>query len=165
MAVVCRGQRGLGYARYLWRIYLGRRCRCLGPSAFSPMLDGGGESYCFSAGGLCRYKIEPFFFSSSLNWIPSRYQEDLRPHQSDRAYHAQHPIPSHGANNNPPNTFPVSNRHHDNINVHPHNAKPQYSPPIAFIQLHCLYEYEHNVEIDTDPRPGYRYPGTPCVEV
>ncbi|KAF8150601.1 hypothetical protein B0H34DRAFT_665532 [Crassisporium funariophilum] len=23
------------------------------------------------------YKIEPFFFSSSLNWIPSRYQEDL----------------------------------------------------------------------------------------
>ncbi|KAL4261704.1 hypothetical protein AB1N83_006669 [Pleurotus pulmonarius] len=30
-----------------------------------------------------RYNIEPFFFSSSLNWIPSRYQEDIRPKQGD----------------------------------------------------------------------------------
>ncbi|KAF9501509.1 hypothetical protein BDN71DRAFT_1492179 [Pleurotus eryngii] len=29
-----------------------------------------------------RYNIEPFFFSSSLNWIPTRYQEDL--HQGVR---------------------------------------------------------------------------------
>ncbi|KAF4613938.1 hypothetical protein D9613_007713 [Agrocybe pediades] len=29
------------------------------------------------------YKIEPFFFSSSLNWIPSRYQEDVRQDQGD----------------------------------------------------------------------------------
>ncbi|KAF9444895.1 hypothetical protein P691DRAFT_735815 [Macrolepiota fuliginosa MF-IS2] len=26
-----------------------------------------------------RYNIEPFFFSSSLNWIPSRFQEDMQP--------------------------------------------------------------------------------------
>ncbi|KAF8997736.1 hypothetical protein BDQ17DRAFT_1544284 [Cyathus striatus] len=25
-----------------------------------------------------KYNIEPFFFSSSLNWIPSRYQEDVK---------------------------------------------------------------------------------------
>jgi len=31
-----------------------------------------------------RFKIEPFFFSSSLNWIPSRYQEDVRHNQGDR---------------------------------------------------------------------------------
>jgi hypothetical protein len=31
-----------------------------------------------------RFKIEPFFFSSSLNWIPSRYQEDVRHKQGDR---------------------------------------------------------------------------------
>jgi hypothetical protein len=32
----------------------------------------------------CRYNIEPFFLSSSLNWIPSRYQEDLQPGKEDR---------------------------------------------------------------------------------
>jgi len=31
-----------------------------------------------------RFNIEPFFFSSSLNWIPSRYQEDVRQSQGDR---------------------------------------------------------------------------------
>ncbi|KAF9011850.1 hypothetical protein BDQ17DRAFT_1405449 [Cyathus striatus] len=30
-----------------------------------------------------KYNIEPFFFSSSLNWIPSRYQEDIRPGVGD----------------------------------------------------------------------------------
>ncbi|KAF8880546.1 hypothetical protein BD779DRAFT_1548833 [Infundibulicybe gibba] len=30
-----------------------------------------------------RYNIEPFFFSSSLNWIPSRYQEDVQPGVGD----------------------------------------------------------------------------------
>ncbi|KAF8892914.1 hypothetical protein BD779DRAFT_1436236 [Infundibulicybe gibba] len=30
-----------------------------------------------------RYNIEPFFFSSSLNWIPSRYQEDVKPETGD----------------------------------------------------------------------------------
>ncbi|PPQ92528.1 LOW QUALITY PROTEIN: hypothetical protein CVT25_010361 [Psilocybe cyanescens] len=30
-----------------------------------------------------RYNVEPFFFSSSLNWIPSRYQEEVRPGQGD----------------------------------------------------------------------------------
>ncbi|KAJ3510345.1 hypothetical protein NLJ89_g4728 [Agrocybe chaxingu] len=29
------------------------------------------------------YKIEPFFFSSSLNWIPSRYQEDVDAEHGD----------------------------------------------------------------------------------
>ncbi|KDR66162.1 hypothetical protein GALMADRAFT_148072 [Galerina marginata CBS 339.88] len=29
------------------------------------------------------YKIEPFFFSSSLNWIPSRYQEHVRQNRGD----------------------------------------------------------------------------------
>ncbi|KAJ6591097.1 hypothetical protein DFH09DRAFT_1138560 [Mycena vulgaris] len=30
-----------------------------------------------------RYNIEPFFFSSSLGWIPSRYQEEVRPNHGD----------------------------------------------------------------------------------
>lgn len=30
-----------------------------------------------------RYNIEPFFFSSSLNWIPSHYQEEIRPGKGD----------------------------------------------------------------------------------
>ncbi|GJJ13335.1 hypothetical protein Clacol_007587 [Clathrus columnatus] len=30
-----------------------------------------------------KYNIEPFFFSSSLNWIPSRYQEDEQPDVGD----------------------------------------------------------------------------------
>ncbi|KAJ7291167.1 hypothetical protein C8J57DRAFT_1043706 [Mycena rebaudengoi] len=30
-----------------------------------------------------RYNIEPFFFSSSLGWIPSRYEEEVRPKQGD----------------------------------------------------------------------------------
>ncbi|KAG6829590.1 hypothetical protein H0H87_010739 [Tephrocybe sp. NHM501043] len=30
-----------------------------------------------------RYNIEPFFFSSSLNWIPSRYQENPEPGKGD----------------------------------------------------------------------------------
>ncbi|KAH7929174.1 hypothetical protein BV22DRAFT_1125947 [Leucogyrophana mollusca] len=29
------------------------------------------------------YNIEPFFFSSSVNWIPSQYQEDLQPRKGD----------------------------------------------------------------------------------
>jgi len=31
-----------------------------------------------------RYNIEPFFFTSSVNWIPSRYQEALSPEEGDR---------------------------------------------------------------------------------
>ncbi|KAF5350704.1 hypothetical protein D9756_008754 [Leucocoprinus leucothites] len=30
-----------------------------------------------------KFNIEPFFFSSSLNWIPSRFQADLRPGEGD----------------------------------------------------------------------------------
>ncbi|KAL0959095.1 hypothetical protein HGRIS_014393 [Hohenbuehelia grisea] len=30
-----------------------------------------------------RYNIEPFFYSSSINWIPSRYQEEMRPKEGD----------------------------------------------------------------------------------
>ncbi|EDR10250.1 uncharacterized protein LACBIDRAFT_325159 [Laccaria bicolor S238N-H82] len=30
-----------------------------------------------------RYNIEPFFFSSSLNWIPSRFQEEIREGEGD----------------------------------------------------------------------------------
>ncbi|OJA16732.1 hypothetical protein AZE42_07560 [Rhizopogon vesiculosus] len=30
-----------------------------------------------------KYNIEPFFFSSSLNWIPSHYQEEARPGKGD----------------------------------------------------------------------------------
>ncbi|KAF4613036.1 hypothetical protein D9613_011166 [Agrocybe pediades] len=30
-----------------------------------------------------KYNIEPFFFSSSLNWIPSRYQEQVMPGDGD----------------------------------------------------------------------------------
>ncbi|KAJ7164984.1 hypothetical protein C8R46DRAFT_1097786 [Mycena filopes] len=30
-----------------------------------------------------KYNIEPFFFSSSLGWIPSRYEEEVRPKQGD----------------------------------------------------------------------------------
>ncbi|KAJ7704297.1 hypothetical protein B0H17DRAFT_1039206 [Mycena rosella] len=30
-----------------------------------------------------RYNIEPFFFSSALGWIPSRYEEEVRPNQGD----------------------------------------------------------------------------------
>jgi hypothetical protein len=36
--------------------------------------------------GISRYDIEPFFFSSSLNWIPSRFQEDSRENIGDRMY-------------------------------------------------------------------------------
>lgn len=32
-----------------------------------------------------RYNIEPFFFASSANWIPSRYQEDPQYGTGDRA--------------------------------------------------------------------------------
>jgi len=31
-----------------------------------------------------RYNIEPFFFTSSINWIPSRYQEAPMHGQGDR---------------------------------------------------------------------------------
>ncbi|KIJ63967.1 hypothetical protein HYDPIDRAFT_175727 [Hydnomerulius pinastri MD-312] len=30
-----------------------------------------------------KYNIEPFFFSSSINWIPSRYQDEMRPSEGD----------------------------------------------------------------------------------
>ncbi|KAJ7135427.1 hypothetical protein C8R43DRAFT_1020979 [Mycena crocata] len=30
-----------------------------------------------------KYNIEPFFFSSSLGWIPSRYEEEVRPNRGD----------------------------------------------------------------------------------
>ncbi|KAF8516401.1 hypothetical protein JB92DRAFT_2810383 [Gautieria morchelliformis] len=30
-----------------------------------------------------KYKVEPFFWTSSVNWIPSRYQEDFREHEGD----------------------------------------------------------------------------------
>ena len=36
------------------------------------------------AGTFGRYNIEPFFFSSSLNWIPSRFQEEIQHRQGDR---------------------------------------------------------------------------------
>ncbi|KAF9048217.1 hypothetical protein BDZ89DRAFT_1057791, partial [Hymenopellis radicata] len=31
-----------------------------------------------------KYNIEPFFFSSSISWIPSRFQEEVRPGKGDR---------------------------------------------------------------------------------
>jgi len=31
-----------------------------------------------------RYNIEPFFWSSSLSWIPSRFQEEIQPGIGDR---------------------------------------------------------------------------------
>ena len=31
-----------------------------------------------------RYNIEPFFFTSTLGWIPSRFQSHVVPHESDR---------------------------------------------------------------------------------
>ena len=31
-----------------------------------------------------RYNIEPFFWSSSLNWIPSRFQEEIKENVGDR---------------------------------------------------------------------------------
>lgn len=33
-----------------------------------------------------RYRIEPFFFSSSMNWIPSRYQEEVKKGEGDRKH-------------------------------------------------------------------------------
>ena len=33
-----------------------------------------------------RYNIEPFFFSSSLNLIPSRFQEEVKPGEGDREF-------------------------------------------------------------------------------
>ncbi|KAF8892905.1 hypothetical protein BD779DRAFT_1467977 [Infundibulicybe gibba] len=43
-----------------------------------------------------RYNIEPFFFSSSLNWIPSRYQEDVQAGIGDRS---SFPLLHHDYNN------------------------------------------------------------------
>ena len=31
-----------------------------------------------------RYNIEPFFFSSTIGWIPSRHQSNVEAHESDR---------------------------------------------------------------------------------
>lgn len=31
-----------------------------------------------------RYNLEPFFFSSTVGWIPSRHQTNLVPYESDR---------------------------------------------------------------------------------
>jgi len=33
-----------------------------------------------------KYNIEPFFWSSSLNWIPSRFQEEIQPGIGDRKF-------------------------------------------------------------------------------
>ncbi len=35
-------------------------------------------------GAYVSYNIEPFFFSSSLSWIPSRFQEEVQPGRGDR---------------------------------------------------------------------------------
>ncbi|KAK1231177.1 hypothetical protein PQX77_005703 [Marasmius sp. AFHP31] len=35
-----------------------------------------------------KYNIEPFFFSSSLSWIPTRFQEEVRPGKGDRRLHS-----------------------------------------------------------------------------
>ena len=32
---------------------------------------------------LVRYNVEPFYWSSSLNWIPSRFQADVQPKVGD----------------------------------------------------------------------------------
>ena len=40
-----------------------------------------------------RYNIEPFFFASSANWIPSWYQEDLHPEEGDRTRSARRHVP------------------------------------------------------------------------
>ncbi|KAF7422453.1 hypothetical protein PC9H_010609 [Pleurotus ostreatus] len=50
-----------------------------------------------------RYNIEPFFFSSSLNWIPSRYQEDIRPKEGD---HITITLPFLTVSPNPLSTIP-----------------------------------------------------------
>jgi hypothetical protein len=33
-----------------------------------------------------RYNLEPFFFSSTIGWIPSRHQSNVIPHESDRKH-------------------------------------------------------------------------------
>ena len=37
------------------------------------------------------YNIEPFYFSSSLNWIPSRFQEDIQDRIGDRKGYISRP--------------------------------------------------------------------------
>lgn len=61
------------------RICLVLPCKCLAESMFSTLIIAIKLTAVIS-----RYDIEPFFFSSSLNWIPSRFQEDARPNTGDR---------------------------------------------------------------------------------
>ena len=76
------------FGRCLSRIYL---------DLFSKCLEQGGVLQCqltspyhpssmisTKLSQFCRFNIEPFFFSSSLNWIPSRYQEENVEQEGDR---------------------------------------------------------------------------------
>ena len=42
--------------------------------------------YVFALTDAFRFNIEPFYFSSSLNWIPSRFQEEIKEDVGDRKH-------------------------------------------------------------------------------
>ena len=53
------------------------------------------------------YNIEPFYFSSSLNQIPSRFQEDIQDHTGDRK----------GSISKSNNIFMVESRYHGQLDI------------------------------------------------
>ncbi|KIK80758.1 hypothetical protein PAXRUDRAFT_833344 [Paxillus rubicundulus Ve08.2h10] len=70
-----------------------------------------------------KYVVEPFFFSSSINWIPSRYQEEVKPREGD---HITITLPFIRAVQNP-RTRPSSPTSPSSIPFRLHSARPDLS--------------------------------------
>lgn len=78
MRTIRNGQATFAFERCFWRTSQYQCCRCWGPSR---LYLSWSFIYSYTSN---RYKVEPFFWSSSVNWIPSRYQDDLRLGEGDR---------------------------------------------------------------------------------
>jgi hypothetical protein len=79
---ISRGLLDCVFVLFLSRIYQARCCRFLEAGKLLLLFNGTART----SETLNSYNIEPFFFSSSLNWIPSRYQENVIPKKGDRAF-------------------------------------------------------------------------------
>lgn len=107
------------------------------------------------------YKIEPFFFSSSANWIPSRYREEVRHKEGDHITVILPFIGTAEKKNNTPSTGSSSGLEHNQrkntIDVMaPLHLHGEHVLLIDLLAIHMIRQKESSTVITYHPMLGGR---------
>ncbi|KAG2159248.1 uncharacterized protein EDB93DRAFT_1324706 [Suillus bovinus] len=99
-----------------------------------------------------KYIVEPFFFSSSTNWIPSRYREDVRHGSGD---HITVILPFIRTTEKRPSSLPKQKRRRDTIDVmsplHLHDGEHVQILLIDLLAIHMIRDKKSSTIISYHP--------------